>query len=101
MSDLDIIEEVQAQKRQKLTEAGAAATSREGEDDEEDEEEEENINVTTSEAKSALQTLARFATIHGFDERALQSLDNVEYAVKKAIENSMRQTTISSFFKKA
>ena len=56
-------------------------------------------NPTPAEAKKAYEILSRFATLQGFSYQALLGLDEVGEAVNKAVQTSMRQTTITTFLK--
>ena len=68
-------------------------------DDIDEENEEEVTNPTPAEAKKAYEILSPFATPQGFSYQTLQSLDEVGDAVNKAVQISVRQATITIFFK--
>ena len=52
----------------------------------------------SGEAKTAMQTLARYATQYGFSTQTLQSLDKIEDEVKKTALATMRQADITWYF---
>ena len=87
-TDKDIIERVKSRKGEKEEE----------EDDEEEEAEEEEFKrITHLEAKTAMQTLARYAIQYGLSTQT-QSLDKIEDEFKRTALATMRQAYITSYF---
>ena len=68
------------------------------EESDEEEEDEATAAVTVTEAKRAVEILARFASVNGIDVNTLHKIDNISLELDRKSVQLMKQSKIDSFF---